>query len=115
MYRVCRSSSPFDMAPGFFRSHPLREKGNGILGLTLGKSSFGDRNPAGSSTIVLDNDPAKRRCRPVRVLHEQKNRIIAELAQECRFPVVLVTLREARVQQGLHLWEWHGLNRIRNR
>jgi hypothetical protein len=36
--------------------------------------------------------------RPVRMLHKDDNRIIAELTQERRFPVVTVTVREARVQ-----------------
>ena len=49
------------------------------------------------------------------MLHKNDNRIIAELTQERRFPVVMVTVREARVQKGLHLREGHGLNHIRNR
>ena len=71
--------------------HPLCEDENGILGLPLRKCSFGDTNPTCNSAIVVDNHPAEWRCRPVRMLHKDDNRIIAELTQECRFPVVMVT------------------------
>ena len=88
------------MALGLSWIHPLCKDENVILGLPLRKSSFGDINPTCNSTIVLDNYPAEWRCRPVRMLHKEDNRIIAELAQESRFPVVMVTVRKARV------WVW---------
>src|SRR6516165_4311594 len=97
-YRIGRSSSPFDMEWRLSWLRPLCEEDKGILGLTLRKSSFGDSNPTRSSAIVLDNYSRKRRRRPVRVLHKQGDRIIAELAQEGRFPVVVVTVRKRAVQ-----------------
>src|ERR1700738_4193803 len=100
------------MALGLSWIHPLCKDENVILGLPLRKSSFGDSNPTCNSTIVLYNHPAEWRCRLVRMLHKDDNRIIAELAQESRFPVVLVPRREGGVQQGLHLREGHDLNYI---
>ena len=75
---------------------PLREKGNGILGLALRKSSFGDPNPTRSSSIVLDNYRAERGYRPIRMLYKDADRIVTELAQEGRFPIIMVTIREGR-------------------
>ena len=57
--------------------HPLRNNNEVISGLTLCKSTFRDTNPTRSSTIKLDSYPGKRRCRPVRMLHKDSNRIIA--------------------------------------
>src|SRR6516225_9374250 len=106
-HRIRQTASPFDMALGLSWIHPLCKDENVILGLPLRKSSFGDTNPTSNSTIVLDNHRAEWRCRPVRMLHKDNNRIIAELAQESRFPVVMVTVRKARVHKGLHLRECH--------
>src|ERR1700756_3909587 len=100
------------MALGLSCIHPLCKVENVILGLPLRKSSFRDPNPTRNSTIVLDNHRTEWRCRPVRMLHKNGDRIITKLTQECRFPVVMVTVREARVQKGLHLREGHGLNHI---
>ena len=85
------------MALGLSWIHPLCKDAKGILGLTLRKTSFGDSNPTRGSAIVLDNYPRKRRRRPVRMFHKQGDRIIAELAQEGRFPLVVVTVRESPV------------------
>jgi len=64
-YRIRDTASPFDMAGGLSRIGPLRKNGNGILGMTLRISGFGDSNPTGNSAIVFDRYPAERRFRPV--------------------------------------------------
>src|SRR6516225_759604 len=97
-HRIRQTASPFDMALGLSWIHPLCKDANGILGLPLGKSSFGDTNPTCNPAIVLDNHPGEWRCRPVRMLHKDVNSVIAVLAQESRFPIVMVTIPEARVQ-----------------
>src|SRR5260221_319072 len=109
-HRIRQTASPFDMALRLSWLQPLCKDENVILGLPLRKSSIGDTNPTRNSTIVLDNHRAEWRCRPVRMLHKVDNRVIAQLTQECRFPVVMVTVREARVQKGLHLREGPRLN-----
>ena len=43
-YRLCQSPSPFDMVLRLTRVSPLRKDGNGILGFTLRKRSFGHPN-----------------------------------------------------------------------
>ena len=65
------------MALGLSRIRPLCKDANGVLGLALRESSFEDANPTCSSTVVLDTHTRKWRCRPVRVLYEDADCIIA--------------------------------------
>jgi hypothetical protein len=97
-YRLCQTPSPFDMVLRLTRVSPLRKDDNGILGFTLRKGSFGDPNPACRPTILLDGYPSERGCGPIRMLHKDCKCIIAEFAQKRRFPVIMVTVREGRIQ-----------------
>ena len=103
------------MPLGFSRLHPLREDAQVVLAMALRECRVALPHPARGAAVLLDQHRRHWRGRLVRVADDDIDRVVAQLAQEGGFPIVLVAVRHGRVEQRLHHRERHRLDRVDER